>query len=192
MRNKKNFMDMGLWESIKTHGLHVGEALLIADPAMAMNHDNRNDWTALQMAAWWGCDDIAKIILKHCPASVLEKDPHGHTALHIAAWRGHGDVARSILKAAPDIIDWANNDGETALHEASMHDKEKTVAVLLSKNANPCLGTAPTKDFPLGRLASELCGNEEIRALLIEAERNWNGPRPAAIPAPAPKPPGAP
>ncbi len=69
--------------------------------------------TALMWAAYFGYEDMVKLLLKH-KANVNAKSNSGQTALVLAAVEGHKNIVQLLLEAGADAT-ITNNQGRTAL-----------------------------------------------------------------------------
>lgn len=90
--------------------------------------------TALHLAAWFGHNDIVKLLLaKGSKPDVL--DNSGRTALHLAAWFGNVPALQELIgKGAP--LNVQDKSGNTALHLACQNNHKEVVTILLNAGAN--------------------------------------------------------
>ncbi|KAG6859830.1 hypothetical protein C0995_003323 [Termitomyces sp. Mi166 len=90
--------------------------------------------TALHVAATYGHQDIAKLLIKH-GANVHAIDMEGSTALHVAASHKHSAIVQALLEHNVDV-QTTNQFQQTALHLAVASGHQDTVKLLLDHHAD--------------------------------------------------------
>jgi len=90
--------------------------------------------TALHIAAAYGWDSIAKLLVKH-DAIVFIEDSEGCTPLHYACRNGHNTTVDILLNAKANI-ECITKIGETPLFKAVEYGHEKTVRLLLTRGCD--------------------------------------------------------
>jgi ankyrin repeat protein len=131
----------------------------LLDAGLDINNVNKDQKTALVVAADHNRVDIAKLLLakgadpnfpcKYQPLYVgimhpnivrelvnAGADVHQHDLLQCAAWHRQPDSMNMLLDAGVDINN-INNDKKTALGVAADHGREKEVEALLARGADP-------------------------------------------------------
>lgn len=119
---------------------------------------DKNDATALTLAALLGNTEIVDALIKH-GAKVDHKASNGFTALILAAQNGHMPVIEILLENGAKI-DLQNEDGITPLMWAALHDHTDAVKLLLAKGANPKIKSKTEKlrsKLPRIRLLLNYC-----------------------------------
>ena len=106
--------------------------------------------TPLMSAAWFGCVEIAHLLLAQgADPNVAAGD--GYTALTNALFKGHLEIVVALLKHGVDPNQAAPNNGvcttgETPLMNAAGDNNCAAVRLLLSFNANPNLQAGEERD----------------------------------------------
>ena len=145
---------------------------LLLEKGASCDPGDNDGVTPLHLAAKNGHEDMVALLIEKGAKPGTAKTSSGRKPLHAAACMGHLKIVGLLLAAGADI-DARDGHGWTGLHWAVMR-KENTpemVRLLLAQGADPTL-----QDSLMGRMASELCQNEEIKAILAEAERTWDDP----------------
>ena len=97
---------------------------------------NANGETALHIAACYGQEQIAKLLVEYYgDVHVNETKTDGWSPLMIAAKNGHLDVA-GLLMRRKARVDLKNQDGETALHIAAFYGQMQLAQLLLDHYGN--------------------------------------------------------
>ncbi|KAL7269574.1 hypothetical protein RUND412_007752 [Rhizina undulata] len=152
------------------------ELLHIIGIDLANYLENRfKGWTALQLAAQHGCQDIVQSLLdKNVEVNQRQAPDGGRTALQAAAGGGHLDIVELLCGLGADIHAAAESDGgRTALQAAAGKGDVKTVNYLLGRGAY--LTEEPARrDGRTALQAAAEAGNEEIVKLLLERRVNIN------------------
>ncbi|VDP27528.1 unnamed protein product [Soboliphyme baturini] len=101
------------------------------------NQPDRDSWTPLHYASWYGNLSAVKALLNYGNCSVNQRNKNGSTPLHFAAWCGHRYVTELLL-THPDInVTIRDNDGKTPADLCDCVPKEDWLAVAtLLKNSN--------------------------------------------------------
>ena len=100
-----------------------------------MNCVDQAGRTPLQLAAWFGHNEIVKLLISK-GANVELPDNLGRTALHIASWFGNLPSVEAILEKTKSQINLQDKSGNTPLHLACQNNHKDTVSVLLHNGAN--------------------------------------------------------
>ncbi|KAH3803694.1 hypothetical protein DPMN_131961 [Dreissena polymorpha] len=97
-------------------------------------------------------------------ADINQLNEEGVSLLHIAAANGYRSCLKALFKYNVDVnrLDWY---GWTPLHVAARYNQLRSIEVLLKKKANPNIVDS------LGSKPSAVTCSDEIRAILIKAER---------------------
>ena len=85
-----------LWGAAAYKGDGRLVALLLNKYPQILDGENREELTALHLAAWAGHQDVVALLLNH-PRTDVSKTWIGATALHFAARAGHADVVALLL-----------------------------------------------------------------------------------------------
>jgi ankyrin repeat protein/rubrerythrin len=108
----------------------------------AVNHQEKNGWSALMLASRSGKVEIAQEILRHGPFLDLQ-NVDGSTALMFAAENGHVEVVNMLIQSGANLNiqnTWSEG-GATALTIAADLNHEKMVELLLTAGADVNLQT---------------------------------------------------
>lgn len=126
----------GLLLAIRTPAPKVTETLL-AHPDIKVEQRNRNDESALMLAALDGNLALCKLLLD------MDADVNkpGWTPLHYAATNSHIEVIRLLLDNYA-YIDAASPNGSTPLMMSAMYGNSSAVKTLLEAGADPTLKNA--------------------------------------------------
>ncbi|EYE95822.1 ankyrin repeat domain-containing protein, partial [Aspergillus ruber CBS 135680] len=100
-----------------------------ADVTRTVEKPINNGWTALHLAACWGLEDIARLLLTK-GANINAKTDQGATALHTASGLGKTAMVQLLLRNGAEA-EIQSNSGETALQKAVMNGSEEVVKVIL-------------------------------------------------------------
>jgi ankyrin repeat protein len=140
----------------RTRGL---EELLEAEPGLAQAW-SRDGFTALHLAAFFGQEEAARILLERgADPHLVARNPTIHvTPLHSAAAGGHPGIVKLLLEQGADP-NAAQDGGFTPLHSAAQNDDRESVEALLEAGADPALGN------DAGKTPADLAG-EHVRDLL--------------------------
>ena len=134
-------------------------ALLDADPTAAEAFAG-DGFTALHLAAWFGHDKAAELLLaRGANTEAVATNGTELQPLHSAAAGGHTVIAHLLLDRGADI-DARQQGGVTPLHSAAHRNDAGMVALLLGRGADP---TATTAD---GKTAGDLASDPAVLALL--------------------------
>lgn len=163
--------------AIATKHNHFRIVQMLVDAGVDLNWQDEMGETALHIAARFGHDGCAKILLNGSdtqkPNLELAEKSYAWTALHIAAVDGHLSVARLIVDAGADV-DKADSSGWTAREHAALRGHLDIARLLLQHSRVPP-GTEAAADG-------------------VSSGKSSNGtptPTPTPIPTPALAPVGA-
>ena len=120
----------------RTRGL---EELLEAEPQLARAW-SRDGFTPLHLAAFFGQEDAARILLERGAEVnlVARHESIRVTPLHSAAAGSHPAIVKLLLEHAADP-NAAQDGGFTPLHSAARNDDRESVEALLEAGADPSL-----------------------------------------------------
>jgi ankyrin repeat protein len=117
-------------------------------------------FTALHLAAWFGHDKVAEILLaRGADPEAIATNGTGLRPLHSAAAAGHAVIAHLLLDRGADI-EAVQDGGVRPLHSAAHRNDLTMVELLLGRGADP---SATTDD---GRTAHDLATDDAVLALL--------------------------
>jgi ankyrin repeat protein len=128
-----------------------------------INHRDLKQRSALYLAAASGHDDVVRLLLTYKTDS-LALDIEGRSALHSAALGGHTKVVY-LLAEQKDLLDLEDKKRLTALYLAVQSKSRESVAILLSRGANPNPHTMPR---PLDLLEQPPSKDDPLRDLLLQ------------------------
>lgn len=140
----------------RTRGL---EELLDAEPELARAW-SADGFTALHLAAFFGQEDAAKLLLERgAEVNLVARNPTiVVTPLHSAAAGSHPGIVKLLLEAGADV-NAAQDGGCTPLHSAADNDDRESAEALLEAGADPALKTDD------GKTPADLAG-EQTRDLV--------------------------
>jgi uncharacterized protein len=120
----------------RTRGL---EELLDAEPELARSWST-DGFTALHLAAFFGQEDAARILLERgAEVNLVARHESIHvTPLHSAAAGSHAAIVKLLLEHGADP-NAAQDGGFTPLHSAAQNDDVESVDALLEAGADPTL-----------------------------------------------------
>jgi len=135
----------------RTRGL---EELLDGEPALATSW-SKDGFTALHLAAFFGEEDAAKILLERgAEVNLVARNASIHvTPLHSAAAGSHPGIVKLLLEHGADP-NAAQDGGFTPLHSAANNDDKESVEALLEAGADPSLANDE------GQTPADLAGDE--------------------------------
>ncbi len=137
-------------------------ALLEASAALAAAYST-DGFTALHLAAFFGQDAAAKVLLEHgADANATAENDSRVRPLHSAAAGHHLAVAGALIAAGADV-DARQEGGYTALHAAAQHGDRALIDLLTASGADLAMRTDE------GKTAAELAtdaGHAAIAELL--------------------------
>ena len=118
----------------RTRGL---EELLDAEPELAKSW-SADGFTALHLAAFFGQEDAAKLLLERgADANLVARNPTiVVTPLHSAAAGSHSGIVKLLLEAGADP-NACQPDGFTALDAARQNGDDESAEALLAAGASP-------------------------------------------------------
>jgi len=120
----------------RTRGL---EELLDAEPELVTAW-SPDGFTALHLAAFFGQEDAAKILVERgAEVSLVARNANIHvTPLHSAAAGSHPGIVKLLLEHGADP-NAAQDGGFTPLHSAAQNDDRESAEALLDAGADPSL-----------------------------------------------------
>jgi ankyrin repeat protein len=135
----------------RTRGL---EELLEAEPGLAKEWST-DGFTALHLAAFFGQEDAAKILLERgAEVNLVARNANIHvTPLHSAAAGSHAEIVKLLLEHGADP-NAAQDGGFTPLHSAAQNDDRESAEALLEAGADPSLANDD------GQTPADLAGDE--------------------------------
>ena len=135
----------------RTRGL---EELLDAEPTLAAAWSS-DGFTALHLAAFFGQDEAAKILVERgAEVNLVARHASIHvTPLHSAAAGSHAAIVKLLLEHGADP-NAAQDGGFTPLHSAAQNDDRESVEALLAAGADPSLASDE------GKTPADLAGDE--------------------------------
>jgi len=135
----------------RTRGL---EELLEGEPALATAW-SADGFTALHLAAFFGEEDAAKILIgRGGEVNLVARNASIHvTPLHSAAAGGHAGIVKLLLEHGADP-NAAQDGGFTPLHSAAQNDDRDSVEALLEAGADP------SRANDEGKTPADLAGDE--------------------------------
>ena len=135
----------------RTRGL---EELLDAEPELVTAW-SPDGFTALHLAAFFGQEDAAKILVERgAEVSLVARNANIHvTPLHSAAAGSHPGIVKLLLEHGADP-NAAQDGGFTPLHSAAQNDDRESVEALLEAGADPALANDE------GKTPSDLAGDK--------------------------------
>ncbi|KAJ5924217.1 hypothetical protein N7466_008404 [Penicillium verhagenii] len=150
--------------SLKGHA-EVVQLLLTQSPMPSLKEADKNGYSALNLAAYYGHLETLNLLLEH-NADIESKNNVGQTPLLSAVWQGHIKVVKVLLaKGADHLVQ--DNANYTAINVASANGHTEVVKILLAQVPSPSL-SAPDRNgwTPLNKAAYN--GHLEIVTLLME------------------------
>ena len=135
----------------RTRGL---EELLDAEPELVGSW-SKDGFTALHLAAFFGEEEAAKILLERgAEVNLVAHNANIHvTPLHSAAAGSHPGIVKLLLEHGADP-NAAQDGGFTPLHSAAQNDDRESAEALLEAGADPSL----TSDE--GKTPADVAGDE--------------------------------
>ncbi len=107
--------------------------ILLANPNIDVNLQNKNKDTALYLAAKNGSQEIATLLLAKENINVNLQDIDGNTALHLGLQENKLDVVKFLLAKENINVNLQDIDGNTALHFAIQKNNLEIVKLILAK-----------------------------------------------------------
>ncbi len=98
-----------------------------------VNAKNKNGWTSLMIASYYGYTDLVKTLIED-GADVNEKNNDGVTALMWSASEGHTEVTRQLINAKADV-NARNKNNATALGWATSYGHSQVISILKKAGA---------------------------------------------------------
>ena len=143
----------------------------LIDWKVNVNTLNAKKNTPLHMASYFGCVEIAKILLDN-GASVDARTLEGQTALHFASQKGHLEIVKLIIAKGAEIDEkQENKEGKTPLLIAAKFGNTEIVTFLLENAAN--VDATDVKEWTALHYAA-FYGHHEIANVLINYEAKVN------------------
>ena len=135
----------------RTRGL---EELLDAEPELVAAW-SPDGFTALHLAAFFGQEDAAKVLLERgAEVHLVARNASIHvTPLHSAAAGSHPGIVKLLLEHGADP-NAAQDGGFTPLHSAAQNDDRESAEALLEAGADPSLANDD------GQTPADLAGDE--------------------------------
>jgi ankyrin repeat protein len=135
----------------RTRGL---EELLDTEPELTRSW-SPDGFTALHLAAFFGQEEAAKILLERgAEVNLVARHESIHvTPLHSAAAGGHAGIVKLLLEHGADP-NAAQDGGFTPLHSAAQNDDRESVEALIEAGADPRLANDE------GKRPADLAGDE--------------------------------
>ena len=129
-------LDLDVFEASSLGRADQVTELLQNDPRLAFARSG-DGFTALHFAAFFGHENIARILLEHhADAGAVAENPMKVMPLHSAAAGRNLAIVRALLEhGAP--VNARQQQGWTTLHEAAQQGDEAMVELLLKHGANP-------------------------------------------------------
>lgn len=138
--------------------------MLLQDQRVYAEVEDREGRTALWWAVRRGHEEVAHVLLQKTRVKSTESPNHGHL-LYWAAIHGLRGIAEQIIERGFDVNARGNEQFSSALEAASAAGREKTVELLLSKNADPNVRGG---FFGSPLQAALAFGHEAVAELLLE------------------------
>ena len=175
-----HIVSRGIYDS-QEQGVSIAQLLL--ERGVDVDARDKNSFTSLHKAAFYGMVEVAQVLLDHGANAKLETK-QGETALHIVS-RGkydseeHGvSLARLLLEHGVDVHAQSTF-FSTALHHAAMSGRLNIVQLLLDRDAHPSAetdqGRTPLHLVSRGKEKSQEHG-AGIARLLLERGVDVNAP----------------
>ncbi|KAJ8566561.1 hypothetical protein ON010_g6561 [Phytophthora cinnamomi] len=98
-----------------------------------VNARTANGFTALVVAARFGCTEVVRYLAEQCDADGSATDEDGSSALLLAAANGHMEVARYLVEHCGLDVDVKNTSGYTALMGAARENHLEMVSYLVGQ-----------------------------------------------------------
>ena len=135
----------------RTRGL---EELLDGEPELVTSW-SPDGFTALHLAAFFGQEEAAKILLERgAEVNLVARHATLHvTPLHSAAAGSHSEIVKLLLEHGADP-NAAQDGGFTPLHSAAQNDDRESAEALLEAGADPALASDE------GKTPADLAGDE--------------------------------
>ncbi|XP_065826100.1 uncharacterized protein [Oscarella lobularis] len=105
---------------------HLNTVSLLVSKQSDINIKEKNGWTALHFASFYGQTAVTEYLIEHCGVNVNEQNDNGWTSLMMACQKGHLDTVQLLVSKQCDI-NIREKDGWTALHVASYHGQTAVV-----------------------------------------------------------------
>ena len=96
-----------------------------------------SDWTLLHQAAWYGWEDVCKLLVEKYNCDPTAVDDHGTRPLHVAC-RSGSETSVKYLITLPSVLRRINDNdtnGRTPLHWACLGSHHSVIEILLETNA---------------------------------------------------------
>ncbi|KAK3315091.1 Glycerophosphoryl diester phosphodiesterase family-domain-containing protein [Apodospora peruviana] len=142
---------------------------MLVDAGVDINWQDKTGETALHIAARFGHDECARILLKgtddqKADLELTEKS-FAWTALHIAAVDGHLSVAQLLVDAGADV-DRVDSSGWTAKEHAALRGHLPIARLLLahSRSVDELAANSDDEKLTTGALGSEVSSLEDRRS----------------------------
>ena len=135
----------------RTRGL---EELLDGEPELVTSW-SPDGFTALHLAAFFGQEEAAKILLERgAEVSLVARNANIHvTPLHSAAAGAHSEIVKLLVERGADP-NAAQDGGFTPLHSAAHNDDRESAEALLAAGADPSLANDE------GKTPADLAGDQ--------------------------------
>eukprot|EP00051_Salpingoeca_urceolata_P005315 m.72059 g.72059 ORF g.72059 m.72059 type:complete len:145 (-) comp14231_c1_seq2:1369-1803(-) len=106
-------VDEALFTAAERGDVAAVEAALNDGADVTATDHEREGWTCLHLAAFWGNTEVCRYLLEH-GAQIDARDQASWTPLHRASFHGHADVVAALLESDVDAIKLLDKNGKSA------------------------------------------------------------------------------